>query len=85
MVKKEIVIGLKQGLQATAAALLVQTASQYKSDVRVLYGEKKVNAKSIMGMMSLVLAQGETVTVVTEGEDENEAAAGIEEYLKSEA
>ncbi len=85
MVKKEIVIGLKQGLQATAAALLVQTASRYKSDVRVLYGDKKVNAKSIMGMMSLVLAQGEKVTVVTEGEDENEAAKGIEEYLGAEA
>ncbi len=85
MVKKEIEIGLKQGLQATAAALLVQTASRYKSDVRVLYGDKKVNAKSIMGMMSLVLAKGEKVTVVTEGEDENEAAKGIEEYLGAEA
>ena len=50
--------------------MLVQEASQYASTIYIQVGEKHINAKSIMGMMSLSLADGEEITVVTDGEDE---------------
>ena len=81
MISKEIVVGLKTGLEARPAALLVQLASEFKSDIRINYEEKKVNAKSIMGVMSLGLAEGETVSVSADGEDEKEALEKIENYL----
>ena len=81
MISKEITIRLENGLEARPVAMLVQVASQYDSSIYLESGEKKVNAKSIMGMMSLGLDTGEMVTVVTNGEDENQAMEGIEKYL----
>ena len=78
MIKKPVKIQLSEGLDARPIALLVQEASQYSSSV---YIEKQVNAKSIMGMMSLTLMPGEEITVVANGTDEKEAAAGIERFL----
>ena len=63
-------------------ALLVQEASQYASKVYIQVDNKKINAKSIMGMMSLALQEGDEVTVVAEGEDEEKAAEGIKTFLK---
>ena len=62
-------------------AHLVQEASQYASTVYIQVGEKHINAKSIMGMMSLNLIGGEEITVVTEGEDEEKAAEGIKSFF----
>ena len=63
-------------------AMLVQKASQFESNVYIeILEQKKINAKSIMGMMSLNISDGEAVTVVTDGKDEQEAASAIEEYL----
>ena len=59
MIKKQIMIKIPNGLEARPVALLVQVASQYESEIYVESEEKKVNAKSIMGMMSLGLASGE--------------------------
>lgn len=81
MIRKPITIGIANGLEARPIALLVQIASQYTSNIYLENGEKRVNAKSIMGMMSLGLDAGEKVTVSVEGEDEEEAMKGIEEYL----
>ena len=81
MISKEIKIELASGLEARPAAMLVQVASQYESSIYVESGEKRVNAKSIMGMMTLGLAEGETVRVTADGEDEKEAIDGIEKYL----
>lgn len=81
MIKKPITIQLKSGLEARPVAVLVQVASQYESSVYVEVGEKKVNAKSIMGMMTLGLITGEEITVMVDGRDESEAMKGIEEYL----
>ena len=65
--------------------MLVQVASQFKSSVHVESGNrKKVNAKSIMGMMTLGLDTGEEVTVSVEGCDEADAMRCIEKYLTSE-
>jgi catabolite repression HPr-like protein len=61
--------------------MLVQVASQHESSVYIEAEGKKVNAKSIMGMMSLALGSGESVTVIADGSDEQEAMTSIEEYL----
>ena len=76
MIKKPVKIQLSEGLDARPIALLVQEASQYSSSVYIEVDQKQVNAKSIMGMMSLTLMPGEEITVVANGTDEKEAAAG---------
>ena len=76
MVKKSIKIELSSGLEARPAAMLVQVASQYDSKIYLEADSKRVNAKSIMGMMTLRLQKGESVEVVTEGSDEAEADEG---------
>lgn len=83
MVAKKILIKIPTGLEARPVALLVQVASQYESSIYVECDEKKINAKSIMGMMSLGLAAGEEVTVSAEGPDEELAMENIEKYLSS--
>ena len=70
MIKTPVVVKTEEGFDGRPIALLVQEASQYASKVYIQIGEKNINAKSIMGMMSLSLADGEKITVVTEGEDE---------------
>ncbi len=84
MISKTIEIALKGGLEARPAAVFVQIASQYKSDIFVTYNDKKVSGKSIMGMMCLSLAKGESVEVSADGEDEEEAIKNIENYLTAE-
>ncbi len=81
MISKEITIRLENGLEARPVAMLVQVASKFDSSVYLEAGEKKVNAKSIMGMMSLGLDTGEKVTVIVDGEDEAAALEDIEKYL----
>ena len=83
MIKKSVQIKLEGGLEARPVAMLVQVASQYDSSVYIESADKKVNAKSIMGMMGLGLDQGETVTVIADGEDESAAVTGIENFLGS--
>ena len=83
MVSKKITIKIPTGLEARPVALLVQVASQYDSSIYVECEERKVNAKSIMGMMSLGLAAGEEVVVSANGEDEEVAMEHIEKYLSS--
>ena len=83
MIKKPITIQLSTGLEARPVAQLVQVASQFNSEIYVEIGRKKVNAKSIMGMMTLGLSAGESVVVSAEGEDEAEAIENIEKYLSS--
>ena len=81
MIKKPITIQLSEGLDARPIALLVQEASQYSSTVYIEVADKQVNAKSIMGMMSLRLTPGEEITVVANVADEEVAAKGIETFL----
>ncbi len=81
MMEKSITIQLTEGLQARPVAMLVQVASQYESSVYIETDGKKVNAKSIMGMMSLALGSGEAVKVIADGKDEEEAMQSMEEYL----
>ena len=79
--RKEMVVQIAGGLEARPIAMLVQVASQYDSTVYLESGAKKVNAKSIMGMMSLSLVNNEQVTVIADGSDEEAAVEGIEKFL----
>ena len=81
MVKKTVKVQLDGGLEARPVAVLVQVASQFESSVYVEAHGRKVNAKSIMGMMTLGLAAGDSVTVEIDGKDENTAFESIEKYL----
>lgn len=81
MIQKSIQIKLEEGLEARPVTMLVQVASQFESTVYINSDDRKVNAKSIMGMMSLGLASGEEVTVVADGNDEDTAVVEIEKFL----
>ncbi|MCR4651190.1 MAG: HPr family phosphocarrier protein [Lachnospiraceae bacterium] len=81
MKSQEITIRLENGLEARPVAMLVQVASKYESSIYIESNGKKVNAKSIMGMMSLGLDIGERVNVTADGVDEEAALEGINEYL----
>ena len=81
MVSKSMTINIPKGLEARPVALLVQVASQYESSIYVEIQEKKVNAKSIMGMMSLGLAEGEKITIIANGPDEDAAVDAIDKYM----
>ena len=82
MIEKTVVVSMMGEAEERPVAVLVQVASQYESRVHLVTGDKKINAKSIMGMMSLALQEGDEVTVVAEGEDEEKAAEGIKTFLK---
>lgn len=78
---KKMTIKIPTGLEARPVAVLVQVASRYDSSIYIECEDKKVNAKSIMGMMSLGIAAGEEVTVIANGADEQEAIEEIEKFL----
>lgn len=82
MIETPVIVGHEDGIEGRPIALLVQEASQYASKVYIQVDNKKINAKSIMGMMSLALQEGDEVTVVAEGADEEKAAEGIKTFLK---
>ena len=84
MIKKPITLKLRDSLEARPIAMLVQEANQYSSTVYIEVENKKINAKSIMGMMSLQLGNGEELTVVADGEDEADAIQGVEHLLVTE-
>ncbi len=81
MIKKEMTIALKGGLEARPIAELVQVASKYDSRIYIELGTKRVNAKSIMGMMSLELDNGDEMTVSADGADETDALREIEGFV----
>ena len=77
MIKKPITINLSTGLEARPVAQLVQVASQFNSEIYVEIGKKKVNAKSIMGMMNFLSGNENEVIIKAEGEDEEAAAEAL--------
>ncbi|HJD31054.1 MAG TPA: HPr family phosphocarrier protein [Candidatus Eisenbergiella stercorigallinarum] len=81
MKMKAVRIQLSSGLEARPVAMLVQVASQHDSSVYLESEGRRVNAKSIMGMMSLGLDTGEMVTVIADGPDEEMAIEDIAKYL----
>lgn len=83
MVKRTITPALNSGTETRPIAMLVQVASRFASNIYLESGSGSINAKSIMGMMTLALNNQSAVTVVAEGEDEHAAVQAIEEYLCS--
>ena len=81
MVQESITIRISNGLETRPIAMLVQVASQFESSIYLEKGTKKVNAKSIMGMMTLGLDNGETVLVKASGADEEGALSAIRDFL----
>lgn len=81
MVTEKINVKIKSGLESRPVAVLVQIASQYESKIYVECDAKKFNAKSIMGMMTLGLCEGEDLVVTAEGADEEAAVAEIKKFL----
>jgi len=77
MLQQEVEIINKLGLHARASAKLTQVAGRFKSNVWVGRSGRRVNAKSIMGVMMLAAGKGSTLTVETEGPDEKEALAAV--------
>ena len=83
MITKDMTIEISTGLEARLVAVFVQVASQFESSIYVQHDNKRVNAKSIMGMMTLGLPVGENITVSAEGADEEEAIKEIGKYLSN--
>lgn len=83
MIQRDVQIKLESGLEARPIAMLVQVASQFESSVYIEAADRKVNAKSIMGMMSIGLDIAAGVTVIADGEDETAAVDEIENFLSS--
>jgi len=83
MLEKSIKPQLDGQLEARPIAMLVQVASQYDSTVYLETEGRRINAKSIMGMMTLGLVTGESITVEADGTDEEQAVAEIEKYLQN--
>ena len=79
--RKEMVVQIAGGLEARPIAVLVQVASQYESSIYLEAAGKRVNAKSIMGMMTMALKAGEKLVVEAIGVDEAVAIEGIEKYI----
>lgn len=84
MEQKSYVIIDETGIHARPATMLVQTASKFESDVQLEYNAKKVNLKSIMGVMSLGVGKDAEITIYAEGSDEKEAIDAISEVLVKE-
>ena len=81
MVTKSMTVELAQGAETRPVAFLVQVASQFESSIYIEYDNKRINAKSIMGMMSLGMKSGEKIVVSANGSDETAAVEDIEHFL----
>jgi catabolite repression HPr-like protein len=85
LIEKKVHVQLKDGLQARPAALFVQEANRFSSNVFLIKDGKKANAKSIMGVMSLAVGPETSVTLLVEGSDEEEAITALEKFIVNEA
>lgn len=84
MLQKKYTIVDETGIHARPATLLVQTASKFESNIELEYKGRKVNLKSIMGVMSLGVGKDAEVVIYTDGSDEEDAINAIEETMKKE-
>ncbi|MGI6188887.1 MAG: HPr family phosphocarrier protein [Clostridiales bacterium] len=83
MLEAKITVTHEAGLQARPAALFVQVANRFTSRIWITKGTKKVNAKSILGVMSLGVVQGDEVTITIDGEDEGTAMFTMKKLIIS--
>ncbi|WP_027965417.1 HPr family phosphocarrier protein [Halalkalibacillus halophilus] len=81
MSEKEVTVKLETGLQARPAAKFVQEANRYSADVFIQKDTKRVNAKSIMGVMSLAIGANETIVISAEGPDDDQAVEALSSFV----
>lgn len=81
MIEKTVVVSMLGEAEERPVAVLVQIASQYDSKVHLVTRDKRINAKSIMGMMSMNFENGSELTIVADGADEEAAVNALSEYL----
>ena len=85
MIERTVKVAMTEGTEERPVAVLVQIASQYESQIHLVSDDKKINAKSIMGMMSMGFTEGQEITVIADGKDEAAAVKEISEYLTANA
>ncbi len=83
MIQRDITVKNSGGLHARPATFFIQKANSYKSLIWVVKDNRRVSAKSLLGVLSIGIAQGMTVTLVADGEDEVEALNGLEALVNS--
>ncbi|MGI6664876.1 MAG: HPr family phosphocarrier protein [Christensenellaceae bacterium] len=83
MLYKDLEINIENGLRSRGAAMFVSVAGRFESQILIEQENKKINAKSIMGVLSLGIKQGDTITVVANGKDEKEAVEALEKLATS--
>lgn len=81
MIEKSVIVTLETGLQARPAAQFVQEANRFTSDVFLEKDDKRINAKSIMGLMSLAITKGTGIKLIAEGSDEEAAIEKLSEFV----
>ncbi len=81
MTRRDVTITNNIGLHARPATFFIQKANSYKSLIWIEKEDRKVSAKSLLGVLSLGIAQGMTITVIADGQDENEAVNGLVELV----
>lgn len=84
MVERNVSVNIKPGLQARQAALFVQEANRFNADIFLKKDNRQVNAKSIMGVMSLAIAKGTDVLLIADGNDEEQAISSLAELVEQE-
>ncbi len=84
MLEKQVEVKLKTGLQARPAALFVQEANRFSADIFLEKDGKKVSAKSIMGLMSLAIGSGVVITIIADGDDEENAIQSLTDFVQKE-
>ncbi len=83
MITKEVVINNQVGLHARPATFFIQKANEFKSSIWVEKEERRVNAKSLLGVLSLGIVKGTAVTIIADGTDEEEAIKTLSELIDS--
>jgi phosphocarrier protein len=81
MITRDVTIQNNVGLHARPATFFIQKANSYKASVWVEKDDRRVNAKSLLGVLSLGIVKGMTVTLIADGSDENEALDGLAELI----
>ncbi len=83
MIQREVTITNSSGLHARPATFFIQKANTYRSGVWVVKDDRKVSAKSLLGVLSIGIAKGMTITLVADGDDEQSAIDGLVELIES--
>ena len=81
MISREVTIKNNVGLHARPATFFIQKANSYKSSIWVEKDDRRVNAKSLLGVLSLGIVKGMTINMIADGVDENDALAGLAELI----